>query len=557
MGEVTRIGAYGRVSTLNQVREHDSSVDTQMSRIQRQAKFETENQRPWRVVAEYREEGRSGKNTDRPELQRLLADVRAGKLDAVCVTKLDRITRSLVDFYDLWDTFKDYDVDIIALDDQFETKSATGRAMLKIMLVFAELERERTSERTREKTLERRSQGLWFGGQVPFGYRVHPSNKTTLEIDEKSAEIVRREIFEKFLEVGSARAIVRHLANRGIRRPIRTTRRGTEAGGTAFTTQGVLDLLASPSYVAKRKIEGDRFIDCNWPALIEQDLFDRVQAKLAGNSIKKPTGRSPITHIYLLEGLLRCGACGSLMVCSLGTSRTRKKYFYYRCNKKHRSADTECRTGDVPVKVVEKFVLDQLRAYAIDERAIQHAVQEANAGRDKSLARLDADLAECRIAHGKAKQAVRALLDFIESGGAEVSSLLTRLKEAEAREQALKGEILDLEMKRQALESQLLSTEIVAEGYRNLHRLLDQALEAGAEQEVKDLLLSVIDVVEWRQSADDPKKGTALIQLFELPEGFGLEEQVKKEQPSKSPEGGSLGCPDWLRGEDSNLGHGD
>src|SRR5262249_14134630 len=157
------------------------SVDTQLERIRQRATYETEQARhtkarPWSVVTEYHEEGRSGKDTDRPELQRLLADVRAGQLDIVCVTKIDRITRSLIDFYDLWKTFEEHGVEFISLGDSFDTASATGRAMLKLTLVFAELERERTSERTKEKIQIRREAGKWFGGAVPLGYKVNPEN---------------------------------------------------------------------------------------------------------------------------------------------------------------------------------------------------------------------------------------------------------------------------------------------------------------------------------------------------------------------------------------------
>ena len=554
--KVVRVGAYGRVSTLNQVREHDSSVDTQMQRIHLTAKYETERGQNWKIVAEYREEGRSGKDTDRPELQRLLADVRAGKLDLVCVTKLDRITRSLVDFYDLWAAFQEHGVEFMALDDRFETGSATGRAMLKIMLVFAELERERTSERTREKALMRRDAGLWFGGQVPFGYQVHPSNKTALEVDEDAAGVVRREIFEKFLELGSARAVVRHLSQRGIRRAVRETRRGTKTGGTAFTTQGVLNLLANPTYIGKRHLDDGREIECAWPPVIDEALFNRVQAKLSSNSLDKPTGKSKKAHTYLLEGLLRCGSCGSMMVCSSGNGRG-GTYFYYRCSRKNHTASTECQLRDVSVRVVEGFVLDQLRAYAVDEQAIREAVSAANEGRDEALARLSHETANARAAHSKAKQNLNALLDVVENGGGQITSLLTRLKEAEDREQALKHEVIDLEAKRAALQDEMLTAEVVAEGYRNLHRLLTEALTAGVEADVKELLRAVIDVVEWRENPENPKQGTALIQLFELPSGFGLDDGQKNEQPCKPLNGGSQGCPNWLRGEDSNLGPGD
>lgn len=164
-----RVGAYARVSTTNQLLANDNSLDTQIQLIKSRVQYEcgrAQDGRPWELVAEYREEGKSAKNTDRPELKRLMADVAAGKLDVVCVTKIDRITRSLIDFYELWGTFEKHGTEFIALNDNFETRSATGKAMLKITLVFAELERERTAERTKEKVEQRRQQGMWFGSTL-------------------------------------------------------------------------------------------------------------------------------------------------------------------------------------------------------------------------------------------------------------------------------------------------------------------------------------------------------------------------------------------------------
>jgi site-specific DNA recombinase len=139
-----RIASYARVSSTNQVLAHDSSVDTQLTLIRDRAKLEahfrkSNGQRPWEIVEEYREEGRSGKDTDRPELSRLREAVQARKVDAVVVTKVDRITRSLLDFYSLTREFEEHDVEFISLGDNIDTSNAAGRAMIKLLLVFAEL----------------------------------------------------------------------------------------------------------------------------------------------------------------------------------------------------------------------------------------------------------------------------------------------------------------------------------------------------------------------------------------------------------------------------------
>ena len=296
-----RVGAYVRVSTTNQLIDNDSSLDTQLHLIKQRADYESKRaaqmkDRPWQVIKEYREEGFSGKDTDRPALQQLLADVKAGKIDAVAVTKLDRFSRSLSDFFSMWETLEAANVEFVSLGDNFDTSSATGRAMIKIVLVFAELERERTSERTKEKIAVRREQGLWFGGSVPIGYRTKPDNKTTLEFHPDHADTAKA-IFRDYLKIGSARGLVTYLAKQGIKRPSRKSQRGKMFGGGYFATQVLIDMLSNPTYIAKRQLEDGRLIDCAWEPLIDSETFDRVQALLAKNSEKRPSGKK-LERVY-------------------------------------------------------------------------------------------------------------------------------------------------------------------------------------------------------------------------------------------------------------------
>ena len=556
-----RVGAYARVSTQNQLLEHDSSLDTQFELIRKRAKYQTDaakgsNARPWKVVGEYREEGRSGKNTDRPELQRLLTDIEAGKLDVVCVTKIDRITRSLTDFYKLWAAFDEHEVEFIALHDNFDTTGASGRAMLKITLVFAELERERTSERTKEKIQARRQQGLWFGGQVPLGYRVNPTNKTTLEVDEPVAKMVRRDFFEKYLELKSARSLARYLSRRDIKRPKRKTKTGEWIGGSHFTTQTVLNVLGNSVYVAKRQLDDGSTVDCSWKPLINPELFARVQALLAQNGVSRPTGRASADHVFLLEGLLRCGACGSMMTRASGTGRNGAHY-YYRCSRKHRTAAEACKTRDIPVAAVENFVLDQLKDYSVSKKTIIAAVREANQGRDVRLTALSEELAQARAAHLQVAKQVTKLVDALEGDGGSLDALKRRLQEREAEQAKLKIDIQDLETKKDTLERETLNAEVVAEGYRKLPTLIDEARRLKAHEDLRGLLQAVIDVVEWRPDPEDAKRGEALIQLFDLPQDFWSSTGAEKKKPSDPLLGGSLGCPTWLPDVDSNHGHGD
>lgn len=560
--EALRVAAYARVSTSNQLLEHDSSLDTQLLRIRQSAAYRSDvlarhdgKKRPWKISHEYREEGKSAKDTERPRLQELLADIRAGRVDVVCVTKIDRITRSVKDFYELWETFQEHGVEFVSLGEDFDTTSAMGRAMLTLTLVFAQLERETTSERTRDKISARREQGLWHGGYVPLGYRLNPQNPTTIDVDEANATLVRKQFFERYLKLKSARALVRYLAENGIRRPTRKSKRGRTMGGSDFTIQSVIDLLSNPTYVAKRTLEDGRVIDCVWQAIISQDLFDRVQARLAANSEVRPTGRKALDHIYLLEGLLVCGGCGASMTRSVANG-VGGQYHYYKCSRKARTAHSACKVRDIPVNAVENFVIDQLRNYSLNPDAIRSAVHDANAGRDEALAKVEDELQQKKTAYLQASKLVAKLLDTLEGDdGAALDSLRARLREREAAKNKLKIEVGDLEAKRQVLRQQMLDAITVIDSYSKLPFIIDRAEKIGARDELKTLLQTVLEVVEWRQSPEDPKRGEALIKLRELSPGFWAEapnEERPDERVNSSP-----GRVKWLPDLDSNQGHGD
>lgn len=519
--EPLRVGAYCRVSTSNQVLENDSSLDTQLHLIKERASYETKRaaqspkDRPWKIAREYREEGVSGATKDRPALQRLLADVRAGNLDVVAVTKIDRFSRSLSDFFDMWAELEAHNVEFISLSDNLDTSSATGRAMLKIILVFAELERERTSERTKEKIAVRREQGLWFGGSVPLGLRTHPTNKTTLEHDAATGELARS-IFRQYVSIGSARGLAGYLARNGIKRPVRKTAKGKTVGGGYFTVQVLIDMLSNPVYIAKRRLDDGRMITCAWEPLIDHELFDRVQVLLEQNSEKRPTGRES-QRMYILEGLVRC-QCGATMTRTTAKGKMGVTYFYYRCSTRHRTAGHGCEVKDVPADALEDFVLKELRAYSLNQSEIINAVTAANEGRDKALAEVEGQIVRVKTRQQENGKQLARLLDHLEATDEPDGALMNRFREKQTAEKALKLEQLDLETKRDMLRQEILDAATVVEGYRHLPRLLDAAKKKGSRDDLKAIAQQVIDVVEWKQDANDSKKGQASIRLFPLAE---------------------------------------
>lgn len=495
-----RCGAYCRVSTTNQILENDSSIDTQLRAIHRRAEYETSIGRPW-LVTEYKEEGRSAKDTKRPALQRLLADVRAGKLDAVVVTKIDRISRSLIDFFELTGEFESHGVEFIAINDDFETRTPIGRATLKIVLVLAELERERTSERISEKIAARQAQGLFFGGVIALGYRSHPTDKTSLEIDPDEAKIVKL-IYSKFLEIKTGHGVARYLNSNGITQP---------RNNAPFRASGVSRILSNRIYVAEREYQGE-IISCNWKPIIPKTTYDKVQKLIAANSVSPPKGR-PSAIVPLLAGLLRC-SCGAVMGLASGKSRTGARHHYYACRNKQLVPGT-CRTKDIPLNVVESFVIEQVKGLALSGVAIAEAVKAANGSRDSELAAAKAELETARQAQGAKSEVVNRLVDAI-AGGSVAKALARRLAEEEQALEELKDRTLDLSTKVQALQSVTLNAAVVEDSYRTLARSLTLALEAGQREVVRSLLASLIDSITWKPGSK-AKTGHASINLFPIP----------------------------------------
>src|SRR5262245_32747300 len=193
-----RCAIYTRVSTDQGLEQDFNSLDAQYDASQ--AYIRSQAHAGWTLLrAKYDDGGFSGGNTDRPALQRLLNDVRAGKVDVIVVYKVDRLTRSLADFAKLVELFDQHNVSFVSVTQQFNTTTSMGRLTLNVLLSFAQFEREVTSERIRDKIAASKRKGLWVGGMAPLGYDTKDRKIT---VNEAEAERVRG-IFHGYLKLGS------------------------------------------------------------------------------------------------------------------------------------------------------------------------------------------------------------------------------------------------------------------------------------------------------------------------------------------------------------------
>jgi site-specific DNA recombinase len=276
---------YTRVSTDQGLEQDFNSLDAQYDASQ--AYIRSQAHAGWTLLrAKYEDGGFSGGNTDRPALQRLLDDVRAGKVDVIVVYKVDRLTRSLADFAKLVELFDQHDVSFVSVTQQFNTTTSMGRLTLNVLLSFAQFEREVTSERIRDKIAASKRKGLWVGGMAPLGY---DTKDRKISINEAEANRVQT-IFRSYLRLGSLSLLMADLRQQGIVTKVRTLKSGATVGGIPFTRGPLAHLLRNRFYIGEVIFKGE-VLAGEQPAIVERDLFDAVQAKLSEQVNNHKTAR--------------------------------------------------------------------------------------------------------------------------------------------------------------------------------------------------------------------------------------------------------------------------
>src|SRR3989440_4906676 len=270
-----RCAIYTRVSTEHGLDQEFNSLDAQHDAAS--AYIKSQAHAGWTLIrSRYDDGGYSGGSTDRPDLQKLLDDIRARKIDVIVVYKVDRLTRSLADFAKLVELFDSHEVSFVAVTQQFNTTTSMGRLTLNVLLSFAQFEREVTSERIRDKIAASKRKGLWVGGMAPLGYDTKDRRIT---VNEPQAETVRT-IFRSYLKLGSLNLLMVDLRKRGIVTKVRTLKTGETVGGIPFTRGPLAHLLRNRFYIGDVPFKGE-ILKGEQPAIVDRDLFAAVQAKLS------------------------------------------------------------------------------------------------------------------------------------------------------------------------------------------------------------------------------------------------------------------------------------
>jgi site-specific DNA recombinase len=276
--KVFRCAIYTRKSTDHNLELEFNSLDAQREACE--AYIKSQAHEGWRLIPDHYDDGAfSGASLERPALQELLTEVRAGKIDIIVVYKVDRLTRSLADFAKLVELFDQHSVSFVSVTQSFNTTGSMGRLTLNVLLSFAQFEREVIGERVRDKIAASKRKGIWVGGSVPLGYKS--VNKKLVVLPEE-AETVRL-IFRRYLEVGSIRDLVEDLDRKGMRTRHCILSTGKPRGGIRFGVGGLSQLLRNRFYIGEVAYKGAIHSGEQEP-ILDRTLFDAVQAKLTAGA---------------------------------------------------------------------------------------------------------------------------------------------------------------------------------------------------------------------------------------------------------------------------------
>jgi site-specific DNA recombinase len=366
------------------------------------------------------DDGFSGTNMNRPGLKRMIRHIEEKYIQAVIVLKLDRLSRKQKDaLYLLEDVFEKNDVIFKSATEPFDTSTPLGKAMIGVLAVFAQLERDMIVERTTAGRRQRVNQGKWYGGPVPFGYSWNKESQT-LEIVQEEAALVQ-DIFTRYLQGQSMLSIGEWVK--------------TKNKSRTFGHSNIRDILTRPIYMGKLA-NGGTLVDGNHEAIIEPEQWYEVQLEME----RRREGLTPIGE-YLLTGLLRCGVCGGPIVhVKRVTHKYGKTYQYdlYACKKQHvryKDRSGNCSLGYFRREEIENYVIDSIKKIRENPDSILEKVNEKGNKDNSNLIR-----------------SIETKLDVIQSG---LDNLYDAIQSGDIKASAVGDRIRKLEEEREMLQSQL------------------------------------------------------------------------------------------------------
>jgi site-specific DNA recombinase len=404
--KIRRCAVYTRKSSEEGLEQDFNSLHAQREACE--AYIRSQQGEGWKLIeTAYDDGGLSGGTLERPALRQLLEDIAQGRVDTVVVYKVDRLTRSLMDFAKIVELFDRHGVSFVAVTQHFNTTTSMGRLTLNILLSFAQFEREVTGERIRDKIAASKKKGMWMGGVTPLGYEAE-NHKLIVKPDE--ARTVHL-IYKRYLELGSVRRLKEDLDREGIRSKLRIYEDGTHAGGLPFARGALYALLSNPVYIGEIRHKDLRHPGLHEP-IIDRDLWDAVQQRLRdqGSNHRARTGKvmpSPLTGKLFDDAGNRLTPSHAL--------KDGRRYRYY-ISRGLVTGTSEKPGWRLPAPQIEKIVAAEAAAMLADRAAIGTALEKAGLPPNKLAAAFNAADSFQRRLHSDAEcdEALAALIGRVE-----------------------------------------------------------------------------------------------------------------------------------------------
>ena len=436
-----RCAIYTRKSTEEGLEQEFNSLDAQ--REAGEACIASQKSEGWVCLPDrYDDGGYTGGNMERPALKRLMADIDDGRVDCVVVYKVDRMSRSLLDFTHIMEALENRGVSFVSVTQQFNTTSSMGRLTLNILLSFAQFEREIISERTRDKIAAARRKGKWSGGRPILGFDVDPKGGRLMVNEAEAAHV--RAIYEIYLDRESLIATIAELDARGWTNKQWTNKKGRESGGSPFNKHSLYSLLTNVLYTGRLTYK-DEIHAGEQPSIVDDETFRRVRQILKRNG---STGGAQVRNQFgaILKGLINCVPCNCAMV-PTHTTKQDRRYRYYVCAKAQKRGWHNCPSKSIPAGEIEKFVVDQVRGIGRDPALLAETLGAARAEAKARIKELEAEKSGLDRELRRHNAQMRALAGAAGTGGTatdRMADLLDRIRGVEQRLAAVRDELATL-----------------------------------------------------------------------------------------------------------------
>jgi len=470
---IVRVLGLARVSTDEQAQRENNSIGMQRSYCEQYV--ELQKIHGWKMMKVIEELGYSAGTLKRPGMQELIEAIEAGLVDVVLVYKLDRLTRSLKDFFVLWDIMQRHNVNFVSATESFDTTTAIGRVILHVILTFAQFEREQTAQRLKDKFAQAARNGERHPGTPPYGY-TGDFKKRTLIINNEEAKVIRL-MFRWAVELGSAAAVVRALNSAGYRTRILTRYRNRPkeytVGGKPWNPNKVIKILQNVAYKGIRLGTDGTEYPAIWKPLVSKKVWEQANRMISRTDEKKskePAKRDNFTNKSqaLLKGLLFCGHCENAMTPKAGGKKTAEGQTrpYYTCQSVVQfGSGSDCTLRNISASGFDAFIVRLIGKFGKNPVLIKQTIQASQKNKTKSVRPLKSQLRELKAEFRQVTNEIENCLKLARAkgSGSFTSELLEDANELSERKQTLQRKIDSLKVEIDYLQQSASDENLIAE----------------------------------------------------------------------------------------------